>query len=127
MFTQELLLHYWTCVCPACETEPGQGWITPHEGTEAMQVRTNEFSNWCLFKGLSGWAPKAFVKNSWTGAVDNCCGDTIVTNGQPCKTIASGLPGTELIRFKNQFLVRELRKKRPIVFATNDFFFKYQP
>ena len=116
MFTQELLLHYWTCVCPACETEPGQGWITPHEGTEAMQVRTNEFSNWCLFKGLSGWAPKAFVKNSWTGAVDNYWGDTYVTNGANlAKLIASGLPRTELIRFKNQFLVRELRKKRPIV------------
>jgi hypothetical protein len=39
-----------------------------------------------------------------------------VTNGANlAKLIASGLPRTELIRFKNQFLVRELRKKRPIV------------
>ena len=39
-----------------------------------------------------------------------------MTNGAPLqKLLHQACPGTELIRLKNQFLVRELRKKRPIV------------
>ena len=74
------------------------------------------FSIDAYLKGLSGRAPNTFANILKTGAVDKHWGETCVTSrGKPCKTLASGRPRTELIRFKNQFLVRELRKKRPIV------------
>jgi hypothetical protein len=68
------------------------------------RLETMNFSIDACLKGLSGRAPNTFAKILKTGAVDKHWGETCVTSrGKPCKTLASGRPRTELIRFKNQF------------------------